>query len=103
MKPHDLLLSSNLIRSLKACRTRYSEFLKEQNENEIEMEKATQLEIIQSEASEIRLKQDQYKKSCKSLDEEFVELTKAAEQKNDIKLVIKDNCLNTIAALEERG
>ena len=39
---------------MKACRTRYSEFLKERDENEIEIEKATQLEIRQSEVSEIR-------------------------------------------------
>ena len=59
MKPHNLLLSSKLIRSVKACRTRYSEFLKEQDDNEIEKEKATQLEIILLEVSERRFKQNQ--------------------------------------------
>ena len=59
---------------MKAACTRYSEFLKEQEENEIEKEKATQLELIQLEISEISLKQDQYKKNWKSL-----ELMKAAE------------------------
>ena len=57
---------------MNVARTRYSEFLKEQEENETEKEKATQLEIIQLEISEIRLKQDQYTKICKSLDEERV-------------------------------
>ena len=65
----------------------------------------------------MRFKQDRYKKICKSLDEEFAELMKAAEQKNDIKLVIEGNGLkcnseenlneietlsNAIAALEEK-
>ena len=73
--------------------------------------------MIQSVFSEVRLKQDKYKKFCKSLDEEFVELMKAAEQKNDNKLVIKGNGLkrkseeklneietlsNVIAALKEK-
>ena len=40
-------LSSKLIQSVKAARSWYSEFLKEQEENEIEKEKATQLEVIQ--------------------------------------------------------
>ena len=46
---------------------------------------------------------------CKSLDEEFVELMKAAEQKNNIKLVKMKKKLkeiktlsNAIAALEEK-
>ena len=38
------------------------------------------------------MKQDQYKKIWKSLDEEF-ELMKTAERKIDIKLVIKGNSL----------
>ena len=73
--------------------------------------------MIQSVFSEVRLKQDKYKKFCKSLDEEFVELMKAAEQKNDNKIVIKGNGLkrkseeklneietlsNVIAALKEK-
>ena len=73
--------------------------------------------MIQSVFSEGRLKQDKYKKFCKSLDEEFVELMKAAEQKNDNKIVIKGNGLkrkseeklneietlsNVIAALKEK-
>ena len=73
--------------------------------------------MIQSVFSEVRLKQDKYKKFCKSLDEEFVELMKAAEQKNDNKIVIKSNGLkrkseeklneietlsNVIAALKEK-
>ena len=73
--------------------------------------------MIQSVFSEVRLKQDKYKKFCKSLDEEFVELMKAAEQKNDNKIVIKGNGLkrkseeklneietlsNVIAALTEK-
>ena len=73
--------------------------------------------MIQSVYSEVRLKQDKYKKFCKSLDEEFVELMKAAEQKNDNKIVIKGNGLkrkseeklneietlsNVIAALKEK-
>ena len=75
------------------------------------------IEMIQSVFSEVRLKQDKYKKFCKSLDEEFVELMKAAEQKNDNKIVIKGNGLkrkseeklneietlsNVIAALKEK-
>ena len=59
---------------------------------------------------------EQYKKICKSLDKEIVELMRA-EQKNNIKLVIKGNGLkrkskgklkeietlsNVIAALEEK-
>ena len=72
-------MSSKLIQSVKAARSWYSEFLKEQEENEIEKEKATQLELIQLEISEISLKQDQYKKNWKSLDEKFFELMKAAE------------------------
>ena len=67
-------MSSKLIQSVKAARSWYSEFLKEQEENQIEKEKVTQLEIIQLQISEICLKQDQYKKICTSLDEEFVEL-----------------------------
>ena len=67
-------MSSKLIQSVKAARSWYSEFLKEQEENQIEKEKVTQLEIIQLQISEIYLKQDQYKKICTSLDEEFVEL-----------------------------
>ena len=78
-KPHNLFLSSKITRIVKAACTRYSEFLKEQEENEIEKEKATQLELIQLEISEIRLKQDQYKKNWKSLDEKFFELMKAVE------------------------
>ena len=73
--------------------------------------------MIQSVFSEVRLKQDKYKKFCKSLDEEFVEIMKAAEQKNDNKIVIKGNGLkrkseeklneietlsNVIAALKEK-
>ena len=73
--------------------------------------------MIQSVFSEVRLKQDKYKKFCKSLDEEFVELMKAAEQKNDNKIVLKGNGLkrkseeklneietlsNVIAALKEK-
>ena len=73
--------------------------------------------MIQSVFSEVRLKQDKYKKFCKSLDEEFVELMKDAEQKNDNKIVIKGNGLkrkseeklneietlsNVIAALKEK-
>ena len=92
-------------------------FLKEQEENEIEKEKATQLEIMHLEISEVCLKQDQYKKICKNLDEEFVEFMKAPEQKNDNKLVIKGNGLkhkskeklkeiealsNALAVLEEK-
>ena len=65
-------MSRKPIQSVNVARTRYSEFLKEQEENETEKEKATQLEIIQLEISEIRLKQDQYTKICKSLDEERV-------------------------------
>ena len=67
-------MSSKLIQSVKAAHSWYSEFLKEQEENEIEKEKATQLEIIQLQISEICLKQDKYEKICTSLDEEFVEL-----------------------------
>ena len=117
LKLHNLFLSSKLIRRVKAARTWCSEFLKEHYENEIEKKKATQLEIIQVEISEARLRQNQYKKMCKSLDEEFVELMKAAQQENNIKLVIKHNRLkrkseeklkeiktlsNAIAALEEK-
>ena len=65
LKPHNLFLSSKLFRSVKAARTWYSEFLKEQEENEIEKEKATQFDIIPLETSEIRLKQYQYKKIAK--------------------------------------
>ena len=89
LKPHNLFLSSKLIRSVKATRTQYSEFLKKQDENEIEKEKATQLEIIQLEISEVRLKQDQYKKKLQNLDEEFVDLMKAAEQKKILNQLLK--------------
>ena len=109
LKLHNLFLSSKLIRRVKAACTWCSEFLKEHYENEIEKKKATQLEIIQVEISEARLRQNQYKKMCKSLDEEFVELMKAAEQKNNIKLVKMKKKLkeiktlsNAIAALEEK-
>ena len=51
---HNIFLSTKLIQSVKAALTRYSEFLAEQEENKIEKEKATQLEIIQLEISEIR-------------------------------------------------
>ena len=71
-KPHNLFLSSKITRIVKAACTRYSEFLKEQEENEIEKEKATQLELIQLEISEISLKQDQYKKNWKKLDKSLL-------------------------------
>ena len=89
LKPHNLFLPSKLIRSVKATRTQYSEFFKKQDENEIEKEKGTQLEIIQLEISEVRLKQDQYKKKLQNLDEEFVDLMKAAEQKKILNQLLK--------------
>ena len=66
LKQHNLFLPSKLTRSVNAASTQYLEFLKKQEENEIEKEKATQLEFIQLEISEIRLKQDQYKKIVKA-------------------------------------
>ena len=77
LKLHNLFLSIKLIRSVKAACTQYLEFLEEQKENEIEKEKAIQLEIIQFETLEVHLKQDQYKKICKYFDEEFAGLMKA--------------------------
>lgn len=41
LKPHNQFMSSKPIRNVKAARTRYSEFLKEKEENGIEKEKAT--------------------------------------------------------------
>ena len=76
LKLHNLFLSIKLIRSVEAACTQYLEFLEEQKENEIEKEKAIQLEIIQFETLEVRLKQDQYKKICKYFDEEFAGLMK---------------------------
>ena len=66
LKQHNLFLSSKLTRSVNAASTQYLEFLKKQEKNEIEKEKATQPEFIQLEISEIRLKQDQYKKIVKA-------------------------------------
>ena len=66
LKQHNLFLPSKLTRSVNAASTQDLEFLKKQEENEIEKEKATQLEFIQLEISEIRLKQDQYKKIVKA-------------------------------------
>lgn len=71
-KRHNLFSSSKITRIVKAARIRYSEFLKKQDKNETEKEKATQLELIQLESSEIRLKQDQYKKNWKKLDKSLL-------------------------------
>ena len=91
LKPSNIELSPQLIRSVKGSRQRYSAYLEEQKKIKEKSKRNDQIEILNAELKDAISKKERLLKFCKGLDDEFVELVKKAEEKDDMSLVMKAN------------
>ena len=91
--PSTIELTNKFIKSVKCARQRHHFDLEEQRKKAKSDLRNQQLEILNAEMKDLTQRKQLLVDACTNLDNEFIQVIREAEEKNDMKLVIKGNAL----------
>ena len=91
--PSTFALTTEFIKPVKCARQRYHIDLEQQKKKVKSDACNQQLEIVKAETKDLTQRKQLLVDPCKKLDNEFIQVIKEAEEKNDMKLVINGNAL----------
>ena len=93
LQPDTIEVSNDMLKAVRAARTKYAIHMEEQKKEKNNNIKETQKDILKAEIKDLQSKICKKSQTCKVLDEKFVKLVAEAEKKKDFNLITEANAL----------
>ena len=91
VEPHEMTINQQLVKSVRGSRQRYEQHLEKKKHEESRQVIDTNKQVIITEINSIKERCEDLEDIVKTLNTKFVELTKKAEEKNELKFLIDGN------------